>query len=298
MIETVRLPAEAYRSNAAISYSDINGLHDLFDKIAFKSNLIVVGPKGVAKTMACAAWAAKHEVPLVTFDCSEDVRRGHLYGHYITKGDDTPYVLGPITTAFEIANEVGHCILALEEINALTPQMQKILNSLADWRKKIELPEVGRVFELEGDAKLWVYGTMNTSVYGGVYDLNEDLKSRFRMINIGYPTEEQEKKIVSDLFPKWNIPAIKVGAQSLSIIEGVLTLARETRQQSMEYALSTRDVVQILEDTQAAGLNNALWMCMGKFEGQDRMTLYERMKSVFGAKVLGDKAPKKSTTGV
>jgi MoxR-like ATPase len=289
VIPIEHLPSEAYLPKVQPIYEDVNGLHALFDKIAFKSNLIVSGPKGVAKTLACASWAAKNAVPIVTFDCSEDVRRGHLYGHYVTKGTDTPFVLGPITTAIEVANETGKCILQFEEINALTPQCQKMLNPLADHRKRVELPEAERIFALKPDAKLWVYGTMNEAVYGGTYELNEDLKSRFRMIGLGYPTEAQEQKILQTLFPEWPVPEIKVGTKTLSIIEGVLRLAHETRQESLEYSLSTRDVAQILEDTLHAGLANALWMCMGKFEGTDKSTVFERIKSIFGSDVLKSK---------
>ena len=52
-------------------------------------------------------------------------------------------------------------------------------------------------------------------------------------------------------------------------------------------------MVQILRNIQLAGLNNALWMAMGKFEGEDKTTFYKRMKSIFGSKVLGNRAPKK-----
>jgi len=165
--DILRLPASAFHPPHK-SYTDTHQLHPLYDKIAFESNVILVGPSGIAKSLSILAWAHENEVPVVDFDCSEDVRRAHLYGHYIAEGDDTPFVLGPITTAIEVANEVGKCILSLEEVNALTPQMQKALNPVSDFRRKVELPEIGKVFELEGDAKLWVVGSMNTSVYGGV----------------------------------------------------------------------------------------------------------------------------------
>lgn len=287
--EILRLPASAF-TPLEKSYTDTNKLLPLYDKIAFNSNVILVGPKGIAKTLSILAWAHQHEVPVVSFDCSEDVRRAHLYGHYIAQGDDTPFVLGPVTTAIEIANEVGRCILTLEEVNALTPQMQKVLNPISDFRRKVELPEIGRVFEVDPDAELWVCGTMNTSVYGGVYDLNDDLKSRFRMIGLEYPKLEAEKHVLVDELGEWNVPPLKVGDNELDIRTGVLSLAHETRQQAMDYSLSTRDVVQILQDVRRCGLADALWMCMGKFEGDDVQTLYKRMKSIFGNKVLGDRA--------
>lgn len=269
-----RLPNEAFAPNTGLIYEDTNNLHPLFDKVAFDANVILVGPKGVAKTLSIAAWAGKHEHPIVTFDCSEDVRRSHLLGMFTLRGDQTPFVLGPIPTAIEVANEVGRCILCLEEVNALTPSVQKMLNAIGDYRRRIEVPECRRVFELQPDAQLWLCGTMNTAVYGGVYALNEDLKSRFRMLPVDYPKKGEEKRIVKKVLGK---------GLDADLVKGVLTLAHETRQKSLAYALAPRDVVQILEDAQKCGVEDALRLASGKFEGQDRDFLRARVTSIFGA---------------
>lgn len=286
-MKLLKLSADDCRPASDLWYVDINNLHPLFDKLQWNSNLILVGPKGIGKSLSVQAWAAKEGgVPTITFDCSEDVRRAQLYGHYILEGEESPFVLGALTNAIEIANESGCCILVLEEINALTPQLQKALSPL-DFRKQVALPEVQRVFALEGSARLWVIGTMNNTVYGGVNELNPDLKSRFRMASLGYPDAEQERSIVDALFPKWALPKIKVGSKQLDIRDGVIRLAGETRTGSFEYQLSPRDVVAILEDVQLAGLTDALWLSTGKFEEGDRDTYVERMRSVFGPDILG-----------
>jgi MoxR-like ATPase len=274
-MEIEHLNAEAFRPRSDLKYTDVFKLHDLYEKAAFSANLILVGPKGVGKSLSIAAWAAKHEHPVITFDCSEDVRRPHLIGYPVLRGDVTPFVLGPLTTAFQVANEAGRAILNLEEINALTPQMQKILNAVTDWRARVEVPEAKRVFALKEGAKLWVTGTMNTAVYGGVYSLNEDLKSRFRIIPLDYPTKEQEIAILKDTLP--NIDVKK--------LTNALTLAHETRQRALDYAMSTRDVVQLLVDIEVAGIDKALWMLSGKFEGNDRAFFVERCVSIFGVKL-------------
>ena len=269
------LPAEAFKPSKDVEYVDVNKLHPLFDKVAFQSNLILVGPKGVGKSSSIAAWAGATDVPVVTFDCSEDVRRAHLLGTFVLRGDQTPFVLGPLTTAFEIANAVGKCVLILEEINALTPQMQKVLNPLGDFRKRIEVPEANKVFELREGAQLWVTGTMNTAVYSGVYQLNEDLKSRFRLIPIEYPEENQEKAILASFGDE----------SSPKLYDRLVTLARDTRQNNVSYPLSTRDLAQIVHDEKLVGLPVALWMASGKFEGAERKYFLDRVKSVFGLKI-------------
>lgn len=277
MITIERLPSSEFVPRPDLIYEDVLGLHELFKDLAFRANVLLVGPKGNGKTLSVAAWAAQTKTPIVTFDCSEDVRRAHLIGSYVIRGGETPFVLGPLTTAFEVANETGSCILALEECNALSPQMQKLLNSLTDFRRRIEVPEATKVFQLKDKAKLWVVGTMNLTVYAGVYQLNEDLKSRFRMIDVGYPTPDAELKIVSSVLK------LKDTA-GLDLIGSVIRLAHETRQKSLEYALSTRDVVQIVEDAVALGVEKAMRIAIGKFEGDDKTTVKQRMTSAFKVK--------------
>ena len=269
-----RLPSSVYRSSAD-SYSDVWGLHSLFERMAYRSNLVLVGPKGVGKTLSFQSFAAKSNTPIVTFDCSEDVRRSNLLGMYVLRGDQTPFILGPLTTAFEIANEVGNCILVLEEVNGLSPQMQKVLNPIADFRRRIEVPECGKVFELKKGANLWLVGTMNTSAYGGVYALNEDLKSRFRMLSVGYPTPEEEQSIIVAHFG---------GEDKIDsvLMKKVMLLAQETRQKAMEYALSPRDVIQVLEDALLVGVERSLRIIVGKFENDDQATIKSRIQSIFG----------------
>lgn len=265
-----RLPSKAFAPNPSLIYEDVFELHPLFDSIAFNANLILVGPKGIAKTLSIASWAGKHEHPIVTFDCSEDIRRSHLLGMPTLRGDESPFILGPIPTAIEVANETGRCVLCLEEINALTPSVQKMLNAIGDYRRRVEIPECKRVFRLNSDAKLWLCGTMNTFVYGGTYELNEDLRSRFRMLPLEYPSDGEEKRVLKRILGKPDN------------VKEVLTLARETRQRNLAYSLSTRDVVQILEDTNICGLELALRLASGKFEGQDRDFYKTRVSSIFG----------------
>lgn len=277
-IQTRRLGNECFVPKE-VCYRDVFGLLPLYEKLAFRAPVVVVGPKGVGKTLSVQAFAHKIGCPIVTFDCSEDVRRSQLLGSFILQGNETPFVLGPLPTALDIANETGQCILALEEMNALSPQAQKMLNPLTDWRQRIEIPEATRVFGLQKavkeagikGARLWVVGTMNDSVYGGVYALNEDLKSRFRFLQVDYPDRNQERAIVKELMGK-----------TPPILEHVLTFAAETRQGSIDYALSTRDVVQLVEDIESLGEESALRIVLGKFEDHDRETLVKRVRSIFG----------------
>ena len=120
---------------------------------------------------------------------------------------------------------------------------------------------------------------MNTAVYGGVYELNEDLKSRVRLMPLDYPDVAAESKIIAGILQGSGLNV------DPKMVQGVLTLAHETRQKSLDYALSTRDVVQILEDSTHVGPEKALWLATGKFEDNDRETITERIESIFGIQV-------------
>jgi MoxR-like ATPase len=274
VVDIERLDAREYRASKDLVYIDTHELPFIYDRLAFRSNLILVGPKGIGKSLSVNWWGGRNDVPVVSYDCSEDVRRGHLLGACTLRGDYSPFVLGPVTTAFEVANEVGRAILLLEEINALTPQMQKVLNAPADFRRCVVLNEAQKVFRLRPGAELWVMGTMNTTVYGGVYQLNEDLKSRFRLVPLGYPSLDKEWEIIR---------AVVENPPDDDTIKTILTIATETRSgKVLEYALSPRDVVQILEDIPLVGLEKALWIATGKFEDNDRITVEQRIRSAFG----------------
>jgi MoxR-like ATPase len=257
------------------NYLDIYNLLPLYDGLFGRAPTILVGPKGIGKSLSVQAYAFQQKCPIVTFDCSEDVRRAHLLGSYVLRGDQTPYVLGPLTTAFEVANEVGQCILCFEEVNALTPQQQKLLNAVSDFRRAVVVPECRRVFRLRDGAKLWITGTMNFSVYGGVYSLNEDLKSRFRQLPLDYPTTDQERNIVATACP------VEYKQASKTQVDQCLLLVHETRQTAYDYSLSPRETVALVEDIVHLGVVPALRLVLGKFEGEDRVSIRERMKSIF-----------------
>lgn len=283
-VQIERLPAASFVPAPGLKYADIFRLHALFDALYGASNIILTGPKGTGKSLAFAAWAAHKQYPMVTVDCSEDLRTSKLLGACTLRGGETPFVLGPIPTAFEIANETGHCILNFEEINALSPQAQKILNPVLDFRKRVELPEAGRVFTLHENATLWIVGSMNTAGYGGTHQLNEDLMSRVDLVQVGYPDVADERVLIeaalpAAVFAKATQP---LGPSRFTVLNGVVTLARETRQgQGFDYALAPRDVVQFLMNYSRVGLVAALQLVMGKYEGDARVTLKKRMLSIF-----------------
>ncbi|RLJ03513.1 MAG: hypothetical protein DRP11_00535 [Candidatus Aenigmatarchaeota archaeon] len=256
--------------------------------------LLLIGPKGIGKTLSFAAFAAQKGVPIIQFDCSENVKRGDLIGRFLLRGDEVVYQLGVIPTAFEVANKKGAAILVFEELNALTPQMQKVLNQALDWRRHCFIPELNKVYRLKPGVKLLIAATMNPSTYGGVHELNEDLLSRFAVWYWNYPGKDLEKRIITEV-------ALRNGFNEIpgEILDGILRLAKETRASvaagDVEYALSPRDIVQFCQLYIAYSkyfsgkslLKKALeTSVLGKYEDEDhRKFVKQRIESVFGVRI-------------
>lgn len=281
-------------------YLDIFHLHDIYKQLCYKSNILLKGPKGDGKTLSVITFAHASQTPLIIQECSEDTKKMDLMGSQTLIGNETIFTLGCIPAAIETANEYGRAILLLEELSALTPQVQKQLNAVTDFRRQCSMPFLGKTYKLRKEAYLWVVGTMNPSVYGGTYDLNEDLKSRFEEIDLTYPEAGQEKQILQMACKNLLGQQMPTPYRTLdggmardvhhiddTILTLAIKLAGETRQQATGYALSTRDLVRFIETIALLGWEKALQLVLCKFEGdEDKATMKKRISSIFSPTAL------------
>jgi midasin (ATPase involved in ribosome maturation) len=257
---------------------------------------LIEGPKGTAKTLAVAKWCEEHKTPLIQLDCSEQTKRYDFIGRFIPVNEQIVFQLGDLPRAIVLANEYKRAVICFEEINALTPNMQKVLNQLFDWRQHVYVPEIGRTFKLNSGCKLGIASTCNPSTYGGTFELNEDLKSRLTIYKITYPDKAEETHILETLFEN-NAEEVK------DYLSQFVELAKETRrgynQNEFGYALSTRDVVYLvqnflaykavykkmpnIEDVEESALGLVKEIFLAKYEQNEKETLEARWKSVIGS---------------
>lgn len=236
------------------------GILNLLDKLAWRRPLILKGPKGSGKTLALEQWAAKQGIPMVRQDCSEDIGNSDLIGSFGIEGEEVYYGLGSVTTAIETANSEGGCLLVLEEVNALEPKAQKMLNALCDYRQSLAVAKIGKVFKVKPGHQIWVVGTMNPN-YSGTYALNEDFRSRWGFVEVGYMHEDKEKQL---LLNEFSTPAT---VTERKLVDSLYSLAMLTRTNKIgDYALSTRDLVHFVHDYEALGTPKALRVLEGKYE--------------------------------
>lgn len=203
--------------------------------------LLEEGPKGIGKTLNLAYFAFKRQIPNLQFDCSRETKRRDLIGRFTVIGDQVMFILGALPSAIELANAKGEALLSLEELTSLDPDIQKILNQLLDHRKHVFVPELNRIFKLKPGARLLIAATANPSFYGGVFELNEDLKSRFSILKVGYPPEGKEREIIQ---LRGNI--------SEELMDMIQVFTRDTRagvkSGDCHYAVSPRDIHQFIDN--------------------------------------------------
>lgn len=287
-VETARASTKDYLY-AAPPYIDIFTLIPLYHKLAFKKNLLIKGPKGDGKSLSITAFASTTGTPLIVQACSDNTKSKDLIGTFFMRGDQTPFVLGSMATAIDIANEYGRAIIAFEEVNALTPQTQKQLNEFLDFRKSVSIPQIGKTYRLRPEAQLWIVAMMNPSVYGGTYELNEDFRSRWLELELGYPTKDQEIQILETNITKPNDMGAAVFKE---ILDQCVNIAAQTRDKknTFNYALSSRDVVNLAESIILLGKSEALQLLSHKFEGKEHELIASRISSTFsGAPKVKDK---------
>jgi len=256
-----RLSADDLVPEGSDKYVDV-GLVSYLSKVAWGRPIILKGPKGAGKSLAVKQWAHDVGVPVVEQPCTSYTSIKDLVG--ACPDVNTPFTLGALTAAIDIANEDGACVLLLEEINALDPDVQKKLNSLTDFRQSVSVPRLAHNFRVDAGKKVWVIGTMNPN-YAGTYGLNEDLLSRVWPVLVNYMPPELEKKVMLDELGR--APT----KEEVGLVTRLRTFADETRGDNELYALSTRDLVGFIDFYKKLGLDLALKQIEGKYDDTEQV---------------------------
>jgi len=196
---------------------------------------LIEGDKGLGKTLCVYDVNYETNTHLVFYACSSGTRVGDLLGRYQVNENGSYFDLGILPRAILCANKFKKACLYLDEINALEPEVQKIINPIADDRRMIVANN--KQFRLNEDSTLVLIASMNPSYYAGVNQLTEDMRSRFIGDVWSYPSSSELRSLVD-----WtDIP-------ESTVIDPLLQLVQDTHSSrvkgDVEYVLSPRDVVQ------------------------------------------------------
>ena len=206
---------------------------------------------------------------MLTFDATVQTRDTTLRGFMVREG---VFTAGVLLNAINLANQEGACTLVIEEINSMPDTAQKQLNPLTDWRRGVYEPKLGQTFTLKEGARIYIIATMNPSSYGGVNELNEDLRARFAPFRMSFPDEAQEKRILRAVCP----------FADHVLIDSAVKVALHSRQPKIERKLSTRDLVHFLGDVACLeDVEPACIILANQFKGNDMRTMVDRIDATF-----------------
>ena len=188
-----------YKPEKKPFYLDVNGETEIF-KAAYKNKLPIMlkGPTGCGKSRFVERMAyelneelknskSRHEIPLITVPCHEDLNADDLKGRYLISGE---YQEGPALIAVKNGG-----ILYLDEIVEARNDTTVIIHPLADHRRTLVIEKLGKVYEAPDTFCLTI--SYNPGYQRKNKDLKQSTKQRFVAIDFHYPNKELEIEIVS-----------------------------------------------------------------------------------------------------
>ena len=255
-----------------------------------KLPICMIGPTGVGKTLAVAAYHSKTGDPLLQADCSEGTKKSDLIGRFVILDGTVWYQLGILPTGIVVANtiESGKAGIDLEEVNGLRQEMQKIVNQFLDWRGHVYIPELQKIYKLEKGKSLMIYATMNPSTYGGTNELNKDFEDRYTPIKIAYPSSEQEFNILEhDGMPENIVRSLIQLGMELRASEAAGDLDRSPSPRTNQMFCDAFRVYDANTKLKDRALPLALThVILNKFQSPKQAeTVASRMQRVFGVNV-------------
>jgi MoxR-like ATPase len=233
-IPTVPINYDLYKPQTFGKYVPMGNELDML-KSCLEDGLpfLMEGEKGTGKTMAVTEMCAKEGASLVSFSCSSGTTMGDILGREHLYDGNSVFQLGVLPIAILTANLTKKAVLYLDELNALDPEVQKMLNPVIDDRRSIVINNT--LYKLDDNVQFTIIATQNPSYYSGVNPLNEDLRSRFVGKVIEYPTTSQITKVID-----WtDIPEEEVGQPLLSLAVDTLSMKKESK---IDYVISVRDI--------------------------------------------------------
>lgn len=248
---------------------------------------LMEGEKGVGKTMAVTEACAIDDIPLISFSCSSGTTMGDIIGREHLYNSNSVFKLGVLPTAIRVANHFGKAVLYLDELNALDPEIQKMLNPVIDDRRHLIVNN--ELFALDKGVKFTIIATQNPSYYAGVNPLNEDLRSRFVGKVIEYPTTRQ----ISSVIDWTDIPKQEVQQPLLSLAVDTLSMKKDDK---VDYVISVRDIALFTkcyraflknESLKGNALGNAIEsaILIKYADAEEREVIRARAQDTFGVNV-------------
>lgn len=195
---------------------------------AHKLPVLLNGPTGSGKTRLVEHMAWRMNRPLFTVACHDDLSAHDLTGRYIIKGDEVQWIDGPLLMA---VREGG--IAYLDEVVEARKDVAVVIHPLTDHRRYLPVEKKSKIFRAPEEFMMVI--SYNPNYQSVLKELKPSTRQRFISINLGWPAEDLEVRIVSR-------EAGVDETMSLKLVKAANRI-RNLIHQGLEEGVSTRELV-------------------------------------------------------
>jgi nitric oxide reductase NorQ protein len=195
---------------------------------ANKLPVLLNGPTGSGKTRLVEHMAWRLNLPLYTVACHDDLSANDLTGRYIIKGDEVKWIDGPLLMA---VREGG--IAYLDEVVEARKDVTVVIHPLTDHRRYLPVEKRSKIFH--APERFMMVISYNPNYQSVLKELKPSTRQRFISINLGWPAEELEIRIVCR--------EAGVDEQTAGKLVKAANRIRNLIHQGLEEGVSTRELV-------------------------------------------------------
>ncbi len=202
--------------------------------------LLITGPTGSGKSTVIEQVAARLRQPVYVVPCHERIEASDLYGRFVVREAAMIWADGPILAGLK---DPAGAWIVLDEYDTMDPGALVGLNPVFEGRRFI-VPETGEIVDprAAGARLICTGNTAGMGDQGGEYlatkRQNVATMGRFAVMEVGYPTPEEEEKVLAIHRP--DLPEIAR--------KGMVEMANLVRQQyeagEMPVVFCTRSLVR------------------------------------------------------
>lgn len=195
---------------------------------ANKLPVLLNGPTGSGKTRLVEHMAWRLGLSLYTVACHDDLSANDLMGRYIIKGDEVEWIDGPLLMAVRDGG-----IAYLDEVVEARKDVTVVIHPLTDHRRYLPVEKRGKIFRAPEEFMLVI--SYNPNYQSVLKELKPSTRQRFVSINLGWPVEALEIKIVSQ--------EAGVDEETSTRLVKAANRIRNLVHQGLEEGVSTRELV-------------------------------------------------------
>ncbi len=195
---------------------------------ANKLPVLLNGPTGSGKTRLVEHMTWRLGLSLYTVACHDDLSANDLTGRYIIKGDEVEWIDGPLLMAVRDGG-----IAYLDEVVEARKDVTVVIHPLTDHRRYLPVEKRGKIFRAPEEFMLVI--SYNPNYQSVLKELKPSTRQRFVSINLGWPVEALEIKIVSQ--------EAGVDEETSTRLVKAANRIRNLVHQGLEEGVSTRELV-------------------------------------------------------